>query len=96
MSIISKNYSILKDHLSVSHNRTPYEVQASSRIQRNGVMTKSNKLFSANTEYKIKSAFSSDNKYILSIYFEEEGKIPYGTDLEFESREDALAKGWNV
>jgi hypothetical protein len=87
--------TIIKNHKDISFNVTPYDCVAESRIQNNGVMTKSNIKIPKGTNYKI-SGINQKNGYSFCVAFNLPNRIKYSSTMCFNSKEDALKAGWNV
>lgn len=87
----------LPDVSFTSGNVTTKEFNATSRVQKNGIMTKSSVVIPAHTPYSVFSKrHNNDGSITFSVEYELEGRIPHASEFTYESRDKALEDGWNV
>lgn len=100
MNILLKNrfkFSLIPDVSFTSGNLTTKDFQANSRVQKNGIMTKSSVLIPAGTQYKVfRKRHNPDGSVTFSVEYKLEGRIPHASDFTYESREKAIEDGWNI
>lgn len=91
------HFALTKDFITISSNLSPIDVKASSRIQKNGIITKSNIDIPKGTVYSIyKKIHNQDGSISLSVSFSIENRIPYSADLTYNSINEARDAGWDV